>query len=148
MTFLTRKRAPNDHLLITFSSSTFSHYHLSCIYHGFDSCSISEMKDNVLAPETTLRSEIITQLIPQKLFRAMITRISRNPARNNSSEIVWHNDKMAIAQIFLWKHATRTVREQRATTKLRNRPENTSPRVISRNRLRQFRAIPRKIIPL
>ena len=30
--------------------------------------------------ELTLRSEIITQLTPQKLFRAMITRISRNPS--------------------------------------------------------------------
>ena len=96
---------------------------------------------------TTLRSEIITQLILQKIFRAMITRISCNPARNNSSEIFWRNDKMAIAQIYFWKHATRTIRKQRVTTKLRNPPENNSPRVISRNQLRQFRAIPRKIIP-
>ena len=43
-----------------------------------------------------LRSEIITHLIPQKLFRVMITRILRNPARNNSSEIFWRNDKMAL----------------------------------------------------
>ena len=55
---------------------------------------------------------------------------------------------MAIAQIYFWKHATRTVRKQIATTKLRNRPENNSPRVFfSRNRLQQFRAVPRKIIP-
>ena len=94
----------------------------------------------------TLRSEIITQLIPQKLFRAMITWISRNPAANNSSEVFWRNDKMAIAQINSWKHATKTVSNERATTKMRNRPENNSPRVISRNRLWQFRAIPRKII--
>ena len=83
----------------------------------------------------TLRSEMITQLIPQKLFRAMITRISRNPARNNSSEVFWRNDKVAIAQINSWKHATKTVRNQRATTKMRNRPENNSPRIVSRNRL-------------
>ena len=81
----------------------------------------------------TLCSEMITQLIPQKLFRAMITRISRNPARNNSSEIFRRNDKMAIAQIYLGKHATRTGRKQKATTKLHNRPENNSARVISRN---------------
>ena len=99
------------------------------------------------ARKDTLRSEIITQLIPQKLSRAMITRISRNPARNNSSEIFWRNDKMAIAQIDFWKHATRTVRKQRATAKLRNPPENNSPRVVSRNQLRRFRAIPRKRIP-
>ena len=95
----------------------------------------------------TLRSEMITQLIPQKLFRTMIARILRNLDRNNSSEIFWRNDKVAIAQIYFWKHATRTARKQRATTKLRNRPENNSPRVILRNRLWQFRAIPRKIIP-
>ena len=85
----------------------------------------------------TLRSEIITQLyiIPQKLFRAMITRTSRNPARNNSSEVFWHNNKMVIAQINSWKHATKTGRNQRATTKMRNRPESNSPRVISHNRL-------------
>ena len=29
------------------------------------------------------------ELIPRKLFRAMITRILRNPARNASSEIFW-----------------------------------------------------------
>ena len=81
----------------------------------------------------TLRSEIITQLIPQKLLRAMITRISRNPARNNSSKVFWRNDKMAIAQINSWKHATKTVRIQRATTNMRNCPENNSPRVISRS---------------
>ena len=40
----------------------------------------------------------------------------------------------------------RTVRKQRTTTKLRNRPENNFPRVIPCNRLRQFRAIPRKTI--
>ena len=83
----------------------------------------------------TLRSEIITQLIPQKVYHAMITRILRNPARNNSSEIFWRNDKMAIAHINSWKHATKTVRSQRAITKMRNCPENNSPRVISRNRL-------------
>ena len=90
----------------------------------------------------TLHSEIITQLIPRKLFRAMITRISRNPARNNYSGLFWHNDEMAIAQIKSWKHATSIV-SIRATTTLRNRPDNNCPRVISRNRLRQFRAIPR-----
>ena len=42
--------------------------------------------------ETTLRSETISQLTPQKIFRAMITRISRNPARNNSSATFWRND--------------------------------------------------------
>ena len=94
----------------------------------------------------TLPSEIITQLILQKLFCAMITRISRNPARHNSSGIFWRNDKMAIAQIDPWKHAQKTVRKHRATTKLRNHPQNNSPRVISRNRLRQFRAILQKII--
>ena len=67
-----------------------------------------------LVPESTLRSEIITQLIPQKIFRAMITRISRNPARNNSSEIFWRNDKMAIAQIYFWKHATKTIINKKA----------------------------------
>ena len=36
-----------------------------------------------------LCSGIITQLIPRKLFRAMITWISRKPARNNSSETFW-----------------------------------------------------------
>ena len=46
---------------------------------------------------------------PSKLFGAMITRISRNLARNNSSDIFWRNDKMAIAQIDSWKHATKTV---------------------------------------
>ena len=71
----------------------------------------------------TLCSEIITQLIPQKLLHAMITRILRNPARKKSSEIFWRNDKMAIAQIYSWRHATRTVRKQRATTRLRNPPE-------------------------
>ena len=76
----------------------------------------------------SLRSEMITKLIPQKLFRAVIARISRNPARNNSSEVFWHNDKKAIVQINSWKHATKTVRDQRAT-KMRNRPENNSPRV-------------------
>ena len=56
----------------------------------------------------TLRSQIITQFLPQKCFRAMITRISRNPARNVFfSEVLWHNDKMAIAQIKSWKHATK-----------------------------------------
>ena len=65
---------------------------------------------------------------------------SRNPARNNSSEIFWRSDKMAIAQlIYSWKHATRTIRKQRATIKLLNRPENHSPRGVLRNRLRQFR---------
>ena len=46
----------------------------------------------------TLRSEMITQLILQKLFRAMITRISRNSTTKNFSEILWRNDAKAIAQ--------------------------------------------------
>ena len=41
---------------------------------------------------------VITQLICQKVFRAMIMRVSRNPARNNSSEIFWRNDAKAIEQ--------------------------------------------------
>ena len=53
---------------------------------------------------------------------------------------------MAIAQIDSWKHATRTVRKQRATTQLRNRPENNSPRLIRAIAVRQFRAVPWKII--
>ena len=56
----------------------------------------------------------------------MITRTSRNPARNNSSEVFWRDDKIAIAQINSWKHATKTVRHQRVTTKMRNHPENNS----------------------
>ena len=42
----------------------------------------------------TLRPDMIAQLIPRKLFRAMISRVSRNPARNNSSEMSWRNDKI------------------------------------------------------
>ena len=40
-----------------------------------------------------------------KLFLAMITRALRNPARYNSSEICWHNVRLAIAQVDPWKHA-------------------------------------------
>ena len=34
---------------------------------------------NLSDDEHTIRSEMITQLTPQKLFRAMITQASRNP---------------------------------------------------------------------
>ena len=95
----------------------------------------------------TLRSEIVTQLIPQKLFHAVNSRISRNPARANSLEILWCNDRTAIAQIDSWKHAAKTTALAEGNDKLCNCPENNSPRVISRNRMRQFRAIPRKRIP-
>ena len=80
--------------------------------------------------KTTLCSEIITQLSPQTFFRAMVKRASRNQARNNSSERFWRNDRMAIAQIDSWKHATKTARKQRATTELRNHPETESSRVV------------------
>ena len=64
---------------------------------------MQKSKTGKLLETITLRSEIITQLIPQKLFHVMITRISRNLARNNSSDIFWRSDKMAIAQIDSWK---------------------------------------------
>ena len=66
---------------------------------------------------STLRSEITTQLISQKIFCAMIVRALRDGARNNSSEIVGCNGRTVIAQIDSWKHATKTVRKQRATKK-------------------------------
>ena len=90
---------------------------------------------------------MIMQLISQKLFRAMITRASHNPARNNSKEVFWRDDRVAIAQIDPWRHATKTVRKQRAPIRLPNRPENNFPRVIPRNRLWQFRAMHRKMSP-
>ena len=67
---------------------------------------------------------------PSKTFRAMITRISRNPARNNFSDVFWRNDEMAIAQINSCKHATNTVKKQRATIKLCNRPETIPQKLL------------------
>ena len=47
----------------------------------------------------------------------MIMRISRKAARKNSSQIFRRNDRMAIAQIYSWKHATKLiVRKQRKAT--------------------------------
>ena len=48
---------------------------------------VSETQRNNTTQEsftTTLRSEIITELIPQILFRAMIARISRSPVRKKN----------------------------------------------------------------
>ena len=54
---------------------------------------------------------------------------------------------MAIAQIDPWKHATETISKQTdSKNNIAQSPLNNSPRVISRNRLRQFRAIPQKIV--
>ena len=46
------------------------------------------------------QSKSITQLIPRKSVRAMISRISRNPARNNSSEIFWESAKVSHKRAF------------------------------------------------
>ena len=87
------------------------------------------------AQKLTLCSEILMLFIPLKLFCAMITLVLRNPARHNSSEIVWRHDRMVIAHLHSWKHATETARTQRTKTKLRNRPGNNCPRVILCSRL-------------
>ena len=71
---------------------------------------------------------------------------AQSSQKHNSSEIFWRDDRMAIAHIDSWKHATKTIK-QRATTRLRKRPENNSPRVPSHTRLRQFRAILWQTIP-
>ena len=83
----------------------------------------------------TLHSEIIAQLIPRNLFRAMITRISRYPARNASSGIFWRNDKMTIAQIDSWKQ-TKNSKKAESNTKIAQSPQKPFPKLILRDRLR------------
>ena len=77
----------------------------------------------------TLRSEIITQLSPQKLYRAIVTQASRNLAWIILQKYFGAMAEMDIAQIDSWKHAAKTVRKLRATTKLRNRPNNHSQKL-------------------
>ena len=104
---------------------SFSHF-WECLFHAF----------LAVPPRTSLRSENITQSILQKWFGAMIARVSRNPARNPSSEIVWSNDRMAIAQIDSCCMLINSKKTE-SNNKLCNRPEiiNNSPRVTSRNPL-------------
>ena len=52
---------------------------------------------------------------------------------------------IAIARVDSWKHATRLVREQRATTELRNLPQ-IMPRLVSRDHLRKICPIPQTMI--
>ena len=118
---------------------------------GKTSCKICITHSFIVDKSNTVRSEIIMQLIPQKI----IEFISRNDyASFAQSSVKWFVRSMLVqwqnghcANWFLqacYKNSKKAESNNKITQSAR---KNSFSRVISRNRLRQFRANIQKIIP-